>query len=995
MKNLIRPLIISFFHLLVLSPVLFANPIYNSSYSFSAEKYSTPWVDSVFSSLSVDQRIAQLLMIRVHTDKNAAYYREIEQSIRKHNLGGIAFFKGGPMRQAQWTNHFQAAAQTPMLVAMDAEWGPSMRLDSTIVFPRQMTLGAISGETQLYQMGLEVGRQLKRLGVHINFAPVIDVNNNPANPVINSRSFGESRYNVAEKGVAYMQGLQDMGVIACAKHFPGHGDTDVDSHYDLPLLNHSFPEIDSLHLYPFKALIDRGLKSIMVAHLQIPILEPKVNLASTLSHNVVTGLLQIQMGFQGLIITDALDMKGVSNFFSSGELELRALLAGNDILLLPEDVEAAIQSIKKALNDGSLSENYLNYKVKKVLYHKQMVGLHRYQPIALRGLLADLNHSAALQLNKNLVQSAITVVRNENDILPISGLEKRRIASLAIGSSRNNAFQQMLGNYARVDHFSIDKNANANAVNQMMERLSGYDLVIVGVHNNSMLVSRDYGVNSTTVSLINHLAARQAVVLSLFANPYSLAFFKKEVLNIDGIVIAYQDGLLFEEAAAQVIFGGLPARGRLSVSVPPYFPLYKSIHTPDRFRIRFADPEEVGVNSRMLQRIDSIALQGIARKAYPGCQIAIIRDGAMIYHKAFGHHTYDGSTPVTTSDIYDLASVTKIAATTSAVMRLTDERKIDLGHNVGFYLPWLRGSDKEKINMREMLAHQGRLRAWIPFYLETLQDGVLHPAIYSNSPTLDYSIQVANQLYMNNGYRDTIYSKIVTSPLLSRNQYRYSDLGFIMLADIIQQQSGKTIDAFTREVFYEPLGLTTMTYRPLDFFEASRIAPSENDTIFRRQVLQGHVNDPAAAMLGGIAGHAGLFSNAKDLAVMMQMLLQNGEYAGTRFLNEATIKEFTRVQFAGNKNRRGLGFDKPNITASESSPAGKSASPFSYGHSGFTGTYTWVDPQENLVYVFLSNRTYPDPANRTITDLNIRTRIHQAIYDAINYNRFADNARMP
>jgi beta-N-acetylhexosaminidase len=842
---------------------------------------------------------------------------------------------------------------------------------------------------------MEVGRQLKRLGVHINFAPVIDVNNNSANPVINFRAFGEDRYNVARKGLAYMQGLQDAGIIACAKHFPGHGDTDADSHYTLPLLKHSIQEIDSVHLYPFRYLIDRGLQSVMVAHLQIPSLEPTTNLASTLSHNVVTGLLQTQLGFEGLIITDALDMKGVSDFFKPGELELRALMAGNDILLLPEDVPAAIRTIKKAVEDGTLAESFLNEKVRKVLFFKQMAGLDKWQPIPTDGLHAFLNNPRARQLNKTLVQSAITLVRNENDLVPVTGLANRRIAALAIGGEKGNPFQAMLSNYGRVDHFAIGKDHSPGQASRVLQELAAYDLVIVSVHNNSMFVSRRYGITPETINLIKTLAARQQTILNLFANPYSLDYFGREILNVDAVVIAYQDGLLFEEAAAQLIFGGLPARGRLPVTVSPYFPAYKSIPTPERFRVRFATPEEVGVNGHMLQRIDSIVADAIDRKAFPGCQIAVVRDGAVIYHKAFGYHTYDGQVPVKTTDIYDLASVTKIAATTASVMRLTDERKMDLEQNIGFYLPALKGSDKEKITMRDMLAHQGRLRSWIPFYLETVEKGQPHPAIYSTDFSDEFPYEVAHNLFMSANYRDTIFSRIVTSPLLNRKMYRYSDLGFIMLSDMIERQSGLPIDQFAHDTFFAPLGLQTMTYRPLDKFPRERIVPSEIDTVFRRQILLGHVNDPAAAMLGGVAGHAGLFSNALDLAVLMQMFLQGGEYGGTRFINESTLREFTKVQFAGNQNRRALGFDKPAITPAEGSPASKSASPLSFGHSGFTGTYTWVDPQEDLVYVFLSNRTFPDPNNRKISELSVRTNIHQVIYDAIYYQRYVESARLP
>ncbi len=964
-------------------------------YDEAFSRYSTPWVDSVFASLTLDQRIAQLLMVRVRTDQKPEYYEEMVQKIHQHNIGGVAFFRGSPVKQAQFTNRLQHVAQTPLLVAMDAEWGPSMRLDSTIQFPRQMTLGAIGGESQIYQMGMEVGRQLKRLGVHINFAPVIDVNNNPKNPVINSRSFGECRYNVARKGIAYMHGLQDAGIIACAKHFPGHGDTDQDSHHTLPYLRHSFEEVDSVHLYPFKKLFENGLHSVMVAHLQIPSLEREKDLASTLSHNIVTNLLQIEMGFNGLIITDALDMRGVSDYFEPGELELRALMAGNDILLLPEDVPAAIQSIKTAIHEGILDEEFLNYKCRKVLYYKQLAGLEHQDPVQLDNLVKDLNNNRANLLNKELIQSSITLVKNEQNLVPITRPAKQKIATLAIGDTIGNSFQSMLDNYYPFDHYFIDKQHTIDESRKIIEKMMGYDLVIISVHDNSQFITRNYGLNKESINLIKDIASGSRVILSLFANPYSLSFFERDIEDVEAILVGFQDGEIYEESAAQIIFGGLSAKGRLPVSVSPYFPVYKGYGTPKGFRVQFAEPEEAGIDREALNRIDTIALKGISEEAFPGCQIAIIKDGKVIYHKAFGYHTYEKETPVKPTDIYDLASVTKIAATTAAVMRLSDELRINPDHHLGFYLPWLEGSDKENIELRQLLAHQARLRPWIPFFLETLNEGKPDENIFRNKKMDDFTVKVAREMFMNKNYLDTIKERILSSPLLNQSQYRYSDLGFIMLSDIIEKQSGKSLDYFTEEMFYKPMGLATLGFRPLERFDTGRIVPSENDTLFRRQIIQGHVNDPAAAMLGGVGGHAGLFGNALDLAVFMQMFLQEGEYAGIRYINASTLEEFTRVQFAGNQNRRGLGFDKPSIILGEDGPACKSASPLSFGHSGFTGTYAWVDPLENLVYVFLSNRTFPDQTNRKIVEMNIRTKIHQVVYDAIYQSRLLETMKIP
>ncbi len=957
--------------------------------------YRTPWVDSVFASLSLEERIAQLLMIRIHTDRDEPYFDSIARLVMDYNVGGVTFFSGGPKRQVMITNRLQSQAKTPLFVAMDAEWGPAMRLDSLIPFPRQMALGAIDDSQLIYQMGIEVGRQLKRLGVHINFAPVVDVNNNPANPVINWRSFGEDRYRVASKGVAYMQGMQDAGIIACAKHFPGHGDTDTDSHYALPFLRHPYQEVDSIHLYPFRQLIGEGIHSVMVAHLEIPSLEPTQGLASTLSHHVVTNLLQLDMGFRGLIITDALDMQGVSDFFPPGELALRAFTAGNDILLLPEDVPASIQSISKAIQDGVIPESMLNDKVRKILYYKQKAGLDNFRYISSENLVEELNSNGARLLNKRLAEASMSLVKNNKNLVPVTGLAGRKIAALSIGARPGNHFQSALARYAPVAQYGIDKYHTPESAEMMLEKMGGYDLVIVSVHDNRFSVSSNYGINGKTVQLIAGLARQNQVIMSLFANPYSLALFNDEVEHIESILIAYQEGRLFEEAAAQAIFGGLPLTGRLPVSVAPRFPLHSGIISPKSQRIRFGKAEEAGIRSHLLGRIDSLAIEGIRQGAYPGCQIAIIKDGVMIYNKAFGHHRWDSIAPVKDTDLYDLASITKIASSTAALMRLYEEGLIDLDAGMGDYLTWLEESEKAAAVMRDVLAHQARFTPWIPFFMNTMKDGEYLEGVYSDLPTREHTFQVAEGLFISRHYRDTILSGILSSDLRKKADYRYSDLGFILLPEIILSVTGQTIDRYTEAFLYQPLGLQHMTFRPLERFDAQQIVPSELDTLWRRQLVRGHVHDPAAAMLGGVSGHAGLFSNAADLAVLMHLFLNGGGYGGEVFFSEETIEEFTRMQFAGNDNRRGLGFDKPSIDPEENGPAARSASPKSFGHSGFTGTLAWADPEVNLVYVFLSNRTYPSQSNRILIEKNIRTNIQQAIYDAIHHSKIMEHFTTP
>ncbi|MFP4288899.1 MAG: glycoside hydrolase family 3 N-terminal domain-containing protein [Bacteroidales bacterium] len=957
--------------------------------------FSTPWTDSVLSSLTLEQKIGQLFMIEVSTQNNARYLRRIEKQIVDNNIGGIIFFKGGPLSQIKFTNQLQQTIKTPLMLSMDAEWGLSMRLDSTPSFPRHITLGAIANERLIYELGLEMGWQSKRMGIHMNFAPVIDVNSNPANPVINSRSFGEDRYNVARKGLALMFGMQDAGVFATAKHFPGHGDTETDSHHALPYLPHSRSEIDSVHLFPFRQLIDNGLQSLMIAHLNIPSMDDTPDIPSSLSPKIINHLLKKEMEFKGLVVSDAMNMKGVTSFYPPGELELKALQAGVDLILMPQNLELAINTIHKSVKDNTISEEFIDEKVRKILYFKEMAGLDDYRHLPRYNVYEHLNAPRVQELNRKLVESAITVVHNEDNTIPLRRLDTLQIAALSIGSATENPFQTMLGNYYPVSKYSIFKNHNQEQADQLIEELNQYNLVIVSVQNNSMFPGRNYGINQATINLVNRLSSKNNVILNIFANPYSLSSFGEDILRTKAVIVSYQDGRDYEEASAEIIYGVLGARGRLPVSAVPHFPVYTGIKTEGNLRIRYRDPDQMGIDADMLRRVDSIAMMGIEEEAYPGCQIAVIKDGAMIYHKAFGHHTYTKQKQVSISDIYDLASLTKILATTVSLMKLHGEGKIDLDDPLGKHLPFALGSNKQDLIIREILAHQSKLRSWIPFYLSTLDEGMVNPEIFSTTRSEVFPVQVATDMYIHKNYRDSIFKKLLDSDLLTRKRYIYSDLGFILFAEMIEEITGKPIDQYVKQEFYAPMGLKNITYNPLQYHNPEKIVPTEMDTLFRLQKVHGFVHDPTASMLGGVSGHAGMFSNASDVAIFMQMLLQEGRYGDVEYLKPEVVKEFTRTQFAGNQNRRALGFDKPNIKKTNTRSACLSASPLSFGHSGFTGTYAWADPKENLVYVFLSNRVYPNVSNRKISELDIRTEIQQAIYDAIYFKRFLNEKRIP
>jgi beta-N-acetylhexosaminidase len=945
-------------------------------------QYDHKWVDSVFATLSPEERIAQLMMIAAYSNRDKAFEASVAEAIQKHKIGGLVFFQGGPVRQARLTNYYQSLSKVPLLIAMDAEWGLGMRLDSTTRFPYQMSLGAIQDEEMIYEMGAEIARQFKRIGMHVNFAPVIDVNNNADNPVINFRSFGENKYNVTRKSYAYMKGMQDNGILANAKHFPGHGDTNVDSHLALPTLYYNRKRLDSLEMYPFRQLIKKGLGSAMVGHLNVPALDSTDNLPATLSRKIVTGLLKEELGFQGLIITDAMNMKGVTNNFPDGTADVKAILAGNDIVEFSENVVRAIALVKEAVDKKQISQQEIDRRCKRVLAAKYWAGLHQRKPVDLKNLYQDLNNPTAEYINRKLTEKSVTVLRNSRYMLPLQRLDTLRVAALSIGTKEPTLFQRKLSDYMAVDYLYLPANSSIDYLYALKEKLKSYNLVIAGVHDLSSRPAANYGVSSETVVFVKELARTKPTIISVFGNAYSLAKFQ-DLTRVSALVMAYQESKNAQEMAAQIIFGGSGARGTLPVTVSSTFKAQAGLQTPGGMRFKYSSPEDAGLSAKTFSRIDSLVQVAIREKAIPGAQVLVAKGGNVIYQKSFGYHTYDKKTPVQNTDLYDLASVTKISTSVAALMKLQDEGKFDFNKTVGDYLPEFRGSSKENLVFKEILAHQARLQAWIPFWKNTVKKNGKHKWFtFKTDSSARFPIKVAQNLYMHRNYPAKIYQQIKESPLNEKAGYVYSDLSFYLYPVIVERLTGKPFEQYLKEQFYTPLGATTLTFNPERFYPHHRIVPTEIDSLFRKQLLHGTVHDEGAALLGGISGHAGLFGNANDLAKLMQMYLQKGQVAGRRYISEATLATYTSCQFCPT-NRRALGFDRINSPYIENGNAARGASAESFGHSGFTGTFTWVDPQHDLVYVFLSNRVYPTRENNKLSQLNTRTAVQQVIYDAI------------
>ena len=937
----------------------------------------TIWVDSIMNNMTLDEKIGQLFMVQAYSNLDQKHEDFITEMITKYHIGNLIFMQGTPEKQAELNNKYQAASKLPLLIGFDGEWGLDMRLKNTYRFPWNMTLGAIKNDSLVKQFGKHIGEHCKRLGIHINFAPVVDINVNPENPIIGNRSFGENKDNVTQKAIAFTQGMQSQGVLANAKHFPGHGDTAADSHHTLPVLNFDMARLDSIELYPYKKLFDKGVASVMTAHLSIPSLESDSRLPTSLSKSVTTDLLQYKLGFNGLIITDGLNMKGATNYATSAEIDLAAIQAGNDLLLIPQDVPATVSLIKKAIELKTLTEERINFSVRKILKAKYWAGLHNYQPIKIQNLQQDLNRPKDELLHRELVKNSLTVIKNRKADIPISNLEKRKIAYVKLGDDSGNHFVNMMQNYTKVDVIS---DANLDGLLKKLER---YNLVIIGFHKSNAHPWKSYKFKDKELVWLQEIARKKRVILDVFTSPYSLLKIKT-FENIEGLIISYQNSKLAQELSAQLLFGAFKANGKLPVSIKNIFPEGSGLVTTNLSRFEYTIPEAANVSSEKLEEIDSLATIILEDKMAPGFQLLVARNGKVILKKSYGYHTDENKIKVKDSDVYDLASLTKILASLPLIMKAEEDKKITLNAKLKDILPSFRKTNKASVSVKQILSHYGRLKAWIPFYKETQDSitGLNLQEFYSTKKSRKYNIKVAQDLYLNKNYKDTIYKHIREVDQRERPGYKYSDLGYYIFKEALEKKYDKPLNTLVDEEFYQSLGANRTSYLPLQKFPKSQIVPTEKDDYYRNQLLHGYVHDMGAAMLGGVGGHAGLFANANDVAKIMQMYLQKGFYGGKRYLKSETVEKFNKRYYSNKKVRRGLGFDKPQLNKRIKSTCG-CVSDESFGHSGFTGTYAWADPKSGLVYVFLSNRVYPTMENKGLIKSNMRTEIQQIIQDAI------------
>lgn len=969
----------------VIFPVLLSAQVTSSLYERADKQSMSRWVDSVYTKMTLDEKVGQLFMPIV--EPNSGWRTRISGYVRNQKVGGLLFSKGTLSQQADITNYAQQLADIPLLISLDGEWGLSMRLTDAPRYPRNLIIGAIQDEEIIKLYGQETARQCREMGIHVNFSPSLDVHSNPKNPIIGTRSYGENPVNVAKKGIAYSKGLEENGVMSVAKHFPGHGDTSEDSHKTLPTIAHNRERLEQIELFPFREYINAGLSGMMTGHLNIPALQTK-GMPASLSPEVSTQLLKEEMGFTGLTFTDGMAMKGVSD---QPDASVKALLAGNDVILGVVNQGKEFTSVKKAVEDGTISTSLLEEKVRKILSYKFILGANKFTPIHTATVQNRVNTPSAEWVQKKIYDGALTLLKNENQGLPVKKLDSTKIAAVSIGAPANNIYHKFLKKYAPITTFNVQSAAALSEIKGLKE----YDLVIISIHSN----------NAVDAAALQQLTKDRKTVLTFFTTPYKLDNFQASVNNATAVIMAYDTTDFAQMSAAQAVFGGISISGRLPVSTG----IMKegSGFDTKKNRLSYSMPEEVGLTSESFSEIESIALEGIRQRAYPGCQILVAKNGVVIYEREFGKFDYGESPEVTDETIYDLASVTKTTATLPAIMKLYDEKKILLQDPLGKFVPKTNGTNKANLTIRSLLLHETGVVSFIPYYTAAIDEKsysgslfgkkstIYHaryagawgrtdykflPDLISSRESAEFYLPVAKGIYAGDKMHDKLLKEVIDTPLSRKGSYRYSCLNFMLLKEAAESVSGRDLDTYMKQNFYHKLGAST-TFQPLKYIPIEKIPPTEDDPFFRKQHVRGYVHDEGAALFGGISGNAGLFSNANDMAKLYQMWLNGGEYGDERYLSEETVKLFTTAK--SSISRRGLGFDKPDPTNSRFSPTSPGTPIEVYGHTGFTGTCFWVDPVNNMIYIFLSNRVNPSRTPNRQSTLSIRERIQEELYLAL------------
>ncbi len=921
------------------------------------------WVDSVFSKLSRQAKAAQLFLVTAPANPTRDDINDLED-LAKDGAGGIYITSGGPVSHAAMLNRLQKISDAPLLVAASAEWGLRQTWDSVSGLSKPMVVGALPSDSLVRLWAQAIARQMREAGVHINFAPNADAEIFSGDYL---RYFGDDTKLAGSRATAFVKALQAEGVLAVAKHLPRRWSEERPLPDSMIVLR--LDRIDTSTLQPFHQLIKAGIAGISTDYLHFSIQNEQGIVPASVSQVFVPEVLRRRLGFQGLVFADAASINRRGGKLRAGEAELLAFQVGADIIYHPVDPSAGIKKIARETRKNKLLLAQLDASVRKILAAKYDAGLSRSSKINTDNLLRRLNNPEFDKTTDLVSAAAVTLVQDIDSLLPIRMLEDLSFVSISIGKDSGQEFDNMIRKYAPIRTVSIlDPSDTVNTV------ITPKETVIVSVYPYAA------GLERKVKDWINRLAKTNRLIVVHFGNPAGLSHYS----GVHALIAAYTDQDRMPSAAAQVIFGALPAQGKLPVKSGGWSS-GTGITTTSLGRLSYGVPESVGVSSAGLAKIRPIMEEAIAMGATPGCHALVVKDGKVIYEASAGFLTYEKKIPVTGETIYDLASVTKISATLQAVLFLYDHGLIDINKKASVYLPELRNSNKADFTLKDILTHQAGLWPFLPFWAQTMKGNQWMPEYYSTSESADYPFPVAENLFASKAMKDSLWQWIIKArvrdkPPRTPYDYRYSDMGFYILQHLAEKLLNQPMEDFLAQNLYEPLGAYTTGYLPLRRFPSDRIAPTENDTLFRKSQLVGYVHDQGAAMHGGIAGHAGLFSTANDLAKLGQMWLQKGWYGGQRFYKPETVELFSTKQFSD--SRRGLGWDK-SILSDWSSPTSMYASARTFGHTGFTGTCIWVDPEFNLVYIFLSNRVMPDMNNNRLLNANIRPRIQEAIYQAI------------
>ncbi|HMK38431.1 MAG TPA: glycoside hydrolase family 3 N-terminal domain-containing protein [Bacteroidota bacterium] len=924
-------------------------------------EWSTPGaVDTLLASMTLDEKVSQMVMVRAsghYFSTDSELFERLERLVSVRRVGGIIMAQGDVYSEAVLLNRLQSMSRIPLLVAADFERGIAMRVRRGTRFPDAMALGATRNAEYAYRMGKTVALEARAIGIHQNYAPVADVNDNPLNPVINTRAFGDDPMLVRTMVGAFIRGTIDGGCIATAKHFPGHGDSGTDSHLDLPVIDLSRARLDSVELASFRAAVEAGVQSVMIGHLAVPALD-SLGLPASLSAPMVSGLLRNEIGFRGLIVTDGLEMRALTRGFTPDTVAVLAVRAGADVLLVPPDPDLAVNAILGAIRKGEITEERVNESVRRMLALKHQIGLDRRRTVDIESIASRIGTRPNRHLAREIARDAVTLLKNRNALLPLPPDGPMHIVALLAADVEDDrtdvdrpgspAASEPVGTYFSqllrrrspgTEILRLSPESDARETGDALARIRRADVAILCLFVRVRTASGKIDLPE----YLRAFAARASetstpLVVLAFGNPYIAG----NIPDAGSIMCLYGDDEPVSEAAAEALFGEIPVHGRLPVSIPGKYPFGSGQDIPQT-QLRRDDPAVAGFDPEDLQRVDGIVTGAIADSAFPGAQLAIVKDGLLVYDRSFGRLTYDpASPPVDDGTMYDLASLTKAIATTSAVMKMADSGKIGLDDPVAKYIPAFGAGEKAAITIRDLLLHRGGFPPFRRLWLECPDPAAV---------------------------MDTIAATPLVAP--PGDTTIYSDLGFITLGKIVEKVAGMPLDAFVKKEFFVPLRMRSTMYVPPESLRA-RCAPTEADTAWRRSVVQGTVHDENAAFLGGVSGNAGLFSTASDLALYMQMLFNKGLYAGRRYIGEKTVSEF--IEKRGPGQERWLGWDMR-------SPRGSSAGAFfsgaSFGHTGFTGTCIWADPTRNLAVIFLTNRVYPTRANQRIA------RVRPAVNDAV------------